>query len=296
MGRTGSVLFNYAQLMRLSNLPTCLANALTGAAIGMQFQALNVTTLVALVVVISSYYCGGMILNDLCDLSYDRLHRSERPLVSGAISCRTAWVVTGVLFIFGTVLLYVVAAHALVVAAILLLFIILYDLLHKKYSASVFLMGGCRALVYMTCAVAVAAPSEATAVLLKSLPFALLLGFYTLSITLVARMENQSQLDYRKWLSIVMLLVLMGILFFVRPTQVLYAVMAGVVLGLWMIRGCRFVFVRPPKIKQSILTWLSGMCLVDVWFLTVLDRPVLAVFAGVCFAITVYGHKQISGT
>ncbi|MCF7957633.1 MAG: UbiA family prenyltransferase [Phycisphaerae bacterium] len=296
MGSTGSVFFNYAQLLRLSNLPTCLANGLTGAAIGMQFEALNVTKLVALVVVISCYYCGGMILNDLCDLSYDRLHRSERPLVSGVISYCAALVVTGVLFISGTAILYVVAAHALVVAALLLLFIILYDLLHKKYSASVVLMGGCRALVYMTCAVAVAAPSEAMAVLLKSLPFAMLLGFYTLSITLVARMENQPRLDYRKWLSVVMPLVLIGVLFFVRPTQVFYAVMAGVVLSLWMIRGCRFVFVRPPKIKLSILTWLSGMCLVDVWFLTVLDRPVLAIFAGVCFVITVYGHKRISGT
>ena len=157
-------------------------------------------------------------------------------------------------------------------------------------------MGSCRALVYMICAVAVADPSQATAALQKSLPFAILIGFYTLSITIVSRMENQTRIDHRKWLSIAMPLVLLGIIFFVRPTQIIYATIAGILLGIWMICGCQSVFTKPPKIKQAVLTWLSGMCLVDVWFLTVLDRPLLAILAGICFVITTYGHKRITGT
>ncbi len=38
-----------------------------------------------------------------------------------------------------------------------------------------------------------------------SLPFAVLIGAYTLIITIVARIENQGWLDWRKWLSVAML-------------------------------------------------------------------------------------------
>lgn len=296
MGSTRRILQNYAQLIRLSNLPTCLTNVLTGAAIGMQFQQPTVAKLAALVIAICCYYSGGMILNDLCDLKYDQSNQPERPIVSGNISFRTALTITGFLFFLATTILYLIAAHALPLAAVLLICIILYDLLHKKFSSSVVLMGSCRALVYMICAVAVAGPSQAIAAMQKSLPFAMIIGFYTLGITVVARMENQTRLDWRKWLSIAMPLVLMGIIFFVWPTQIIYATIAGIVLGVWMICGCRSVFSTPPKIKQAVLTWLSGMCLVDVWFLTVLDRPLLAILAGIGFVVTTYGHRRITGT
>lgn len=296
MGSTRRILQNYAQLMRLSNLPTCLANVLTGAAIGMQFQQPSAAKLAALVIAICCYYSGGMILNDLCDLKYDQSNRPERPIASGSISFRIALTITGVLFFLATTILCLIAAHALPLAAVLLICIILYDLLHKRFSSSVVLMGACRALVYMTCAFAVAGPSQASAAMQKSLPFAMIIGFYTLSITVVARMENQTRLDWRKWLSIAMPVVLMGIIFFIRPPQIIYATIAGILLWIWMIFGCRSVFSTPPKIKQAILIWLSGMCLVDVWFLTVLDRPLLAILAGICFIITTYGHRRITGT
>ena len=296
MGSTRRIVFDYARLLRVSNLPTCVANVLTGAAIGMQFQEVFLAKLAALVVSISCYYCGGMILNDLCDLNYDKLHRPDRPIVTGNVSFRTALTITVFLFVLATAILYIIAAHALILAAALLASIILYDVLHKKISSSVVLMGICRALVYMTCAVAVAEPSQATAAMQKGLPFAIIIGFYTLSITIVARMENQTRLDRRKWLSIAMPPALLGIIFFIRPTQVIYATIAGILLGVWMICGCRFVFARPPKTKQAVLIWLSGMCLADMWFLTVLDRPLLAIFAGMCFIITAYGHKRITGT
>jgi 4-hydroxybenzoate polyprenyltransferase len=290
------MLFNYAQLMRLSNLPTCLANVLTGTAIGMQFQEPSLTKLAALVVSICCYYCGGIILNDLFDREYDRIQRPERPIVTGDISFRTALIVTVVLFTLATVILYVIAAHALPLAAALLACIILYDLLHKKNSLSVIFMGGCRALVYMICAVAVTNPSQSSTALKASLPFAIIIGFYTLSITIVARMENQARLDGRKWLSVAMPLAMMSIIYFVQPTRIIYALFAAILLIIWMVGACRFVFTRPPKIKSAVLIWLSGMCVADIWFLTVLDQPLLATVASLSFVITTFGHKRISGT
>jgi 4-hydroxybenzoate polyprenyltransferase len=296
MAAARNTLSNYAQLMRLSNLPTCVANVLTGAAIGMQFQDASLTKLAILVVSICCYYCGGMILNDLCDLKYDRMHRPQGPIVTGSISFLAALVFSWFLFFLARTIIFFIAEHALIPAAVLLLCIILYDILHKKFSASVVFMGACRALVYITCAIAVAGPSQSSAVLKASLPFAIIIGFYTLSITIVARMENQGRIDWRKWLSVAMPLVLIGVLFFVRPTRTVYAIIAAILLIGWMAYACRFVFTKPPKIKSTVLTWLSGMCLVDVWFLTVLDKPLLAIIALICFIITTYGHKRIPGT
>jgi len=296
MSSAQKTILNYAHLMRLSNVPTCLANALTGVAIGMQFQKPSFLKVGGVVAVICCYYCAGMILNDLCDLKYDKLHRPQRPLISGDISFRNALIITLVLFAFATAIIFFIAELALVPAVALLICIILYDFLHKKFSTSVILMGGARALVYILCAVAIVKPSQAPAALQKSLPFALILGFYTLGITIVARLEDQSRLDQRKWLAIAMPLMLFSIMFFIQPTQALYAVIAAILLGVWMIHACRAVFTNPPKIKQAILTWLSGMCLVDAWFLTTLDRPVLAIVAGLCFIVTIYGHKKVSGT
>lgn len=296
MGSTRRILLNYAQLMRVSNLPTCLANVLTGAAIGMQFQETSLSKIAALAVVISCCYCGGMIYNDLCDLKYDRKHRPNRPIVTGSVSARAALIFAWFLFFLATLIIYFIAEHAFTLTAVLVLCILLYDILHKKFSASVVFMGGSRALVYITCAVAVAEPSQSFDAFKASLPFAILIGFYTISITIVARLEDQTRLDWRKWLSAAMVLVLPGIIFFVRPTQSIYAIIAGVVLIGWMIFACRLVFAEPPKIKSAVLTWLSGMCLVDVWFLTVLDKPLFAIVALICFFITAFGHRRISGT
>lgn len=296
MGSARRMLLDYAKLMRVSNLPTCLANVLTGAAIGMQFQQPSILKLAALVVAISCYYCGGMIFNDICDLKYDSTHRPQRPIVTGSVSVRAALIFTLFLFFLARSIMFCIAEHAFVPSTILVLSIILYDILHKKFSSSVVLMGACRALVYITCAIAVAGPTQAEAALKASLPFAILLGFYTLSITAVARLEDQSRLDIRKWLSIAMPVALFAILFFVRPSRPVYAVVAAIGLAYWMFTACRFVFAKPPKIKHAVLTWLSGMCLVDAWFLTVLDQPMLAIIAGICFIVTVYGHKRISGT
>jgi hypothetical protein len=157
-------------------------------------------------------------------------------------------------------------------------------------------MGACRSMVYVICAVAVAEPSQSAAAIKVSLPFAIIIGFYILSITIVARMENRSIVDWRKWLSIAMPLALFAILFFQRPTHVRPASMAVVALAACMFTACWFVFIKPPLIKLAVLTWLSGICIVDAWFLTVLDQPMLAIIPGICSIITMYGYKRISGT
>jgi len=297
MAATRKTLSNYAQLMRISNLPTCLANVLTGTAIGMQFGQATFAKVAALTIAVCCYYCGGMILNDLCDLKYDSKYRQNRPIASGAISVGFALAITIVLFFSATFIVTAIAQHALLYACALLACIILYDILHKKFPVSIVFMGGCRAMVYITVAVAVAEPSESAAAIKMCLPFAIILALYTIGITVIARMENQERLDWRKWLSIAIPLSVFGILFFVRPSVPFNTVLACIIFVFWMYLACLHIFTKPPRIKYAVLAWLSGMCLVDMWFLSVLlDNPTFATIAFVCFIITIEGHKQISGT
>jgi hypothetical protein len=71
---------------------------------------------------------------------------------------------------------------------------------------------------------------------------------------------------------------------------------AGLLLILWLGRAARAVLVTPPNTRAAIQLWISGMCLVDTFFLTLFQQPAAALAALLCFALTVYSHRHISGT
>src|SRR5262245_25196238 len=74
----------YLALGRVSNLPTVWTNALAGMALA--GALVSVGTAVALGLVLTLFYVGGMFLNDAFDREIDRVERPERPIPSGRIS------------------------------------------------------------------------------------------------------------------------------------------------------------------------------------------------------------------
>ena len=82
----------YAELARISNLPTCLSNVLVGCAIGAAAgrAVLGVGTVAGLAVGIALLYIAGMALNGAADIEVDRAERPQRPIPSGRISLRAA--------------------------------------------------------------------------------------------------------------------------------------------------------------------------------------------------------------
>src|SRR3989442_723734 len=83
-----SLLRTLLVLGRVSNLPTIWSNCLAGWWLG---GAENSEQLPFLFAGTTFLYLGGMFLNDAFDVEFDRLHRAERPIPSGAIRLRTAW-------------------------------------------------------------------------------------------------------------------------------------------------------------------------------------------------------------
>ena len=173
-------------LARISNLPTAWTNVTAAWLIA--GGALLDARLGWLLLAGSLLYTGGMIMNDAADVEFDREHRKERPIPSGQVSLRSAWVVSIVMLLTGATIAAVTGANPKF-TAFLVGGIVLYDLCHKQWAGSVIIMGACRVLLYLMAASAVA-PFDAAGLML-ALPFAVALGCYIVGISLAARLERQ---------------------------------------------------------------------------------------------------------
>ena len=174
----------WLEITRASNLPTVLGGALVTltAVESMRWQFfVNAMSgawspLITLTGAIALFYMAGFILNDVFDRTIDREERPGRPIPSGRIAAQTAVKVAVVMVTAG--LLLVADADQLLgtgdlprgiptglaAAVLLVILIVLYNRSHLTSSWTVFLMGGCRAMVYVTCLLAAAESTSTLAV------------------------------------------------------------------------------------------------------------------------------------
>ena len=81
-------------LGRVSNLATVWSNCLCGWLLGIGYtgrEQVDWWVFLMLALGASGLYLGGMFLNDACDAWWDREHRPERPIPTGAIREKTVW-------------------------------------------------------------------------------------------------------------------------------------------------------------------------------------------------------------
>lgn len=286
----------YAALTRISNLPTCWTNVLTGCAIGSAgaCEPVAILPVIILSVIISLFYMAGMALNDLVDVKIDREQRPDRPIASGRISPRAALILIVILFAAAFVLLLVYYRHCMYLAMLLTAMIVLYDITHKRFWYSIVFMAWCRALIYIISACAVSGAGTrafSTDIVIASA----ILGLYIAFITLIGRSENIEQLDKRRWLSIAIMLLVPAAFALSLPATV-YPCIIALVLLIILSRAALLAFAEPPQIKQAVLTWLACICLLDCLLLAVLATPVPAAIAALCFVVVTLSHRKIGGT
>ena len=87
-----SMLNDWLRLMRISNLPTCVTNVMTGCAIGIiSLPAddpgpwIDPARFVLVLVGVFGFYLGGMMLNDVVDATRDLKDSPHRPIPAGRI-------------------------------------------------------------------------------------------------------------------------------------------------------------------------------------------------------------------
>jgi hypothetical protein len=242
-------------LGRVSNLPTVWSNCLAGWWLG---GGGNFWKLPFLFLGASALYTGGMFLNDAFDAEFDRQRRPERPVPTGKISLQLVWRGGFGLLAAGILLLLFCGKIAAVAAIILALFILLYDAAHKLITASPWLMGACRFWVYV---IAGAAGADG----LNGLPIfcGAALALYVVGLSYVARRESyRAPIPYWALLSLAAPIVLAMAMnsggFRLR------AVWIALVLGLWLARCARPVFLGGDvNVGRLVSNLLAGIVFVD---------------------------------
>ncbi len=175
----------FFNLCRISNLPTVWTNVL--AAIVISGGEFSWSSFLVLSLSMSLLYSGGMCLNDICDADIDRIKKPFRPIPSGRVSIKNAYIFTIALFVIALALLLIVPyKRSFYTGFFLLALIIIYDVFHKAQPLSVILMAACRMMVFMVSAIASTGTAGFFTAIAGSLQFV-----YTMIISIAARCENK---------------------------------------------------------------------------------------------------------
>ncbi|MBC7771959.1 MAG: UbiA family prenyltransferase [Pyrinomonadaceae bacterium] len=196
----------WLQLLRVSNTPTVLSNALSGCAIGAMGAAATDYPWQALCVVAPSLiliYVAGMAINDALDVETDRKERPHRPIPSGRVSRNAAFTFAILASLAALGLLASASLAACLAGAALVACAGLYNVVHGMHPASVVLMGGCRGLSLVTGAAAVGWPPRWEWLA----PAAAFLWLYVIALSIVARGEARGVAGDRRRVRIVVSMV-----------------------------------------------------------------------------------------
>ena len=195
-------------------------------------------------------YAAGLIQNDLAHLPEDARKRPERPLPSGRVDGRSAWIalvilVMAAMWIAGQIG-YAAASHLAFGLVVLITF-------YNYITSRVRLMGPisvglCRAVSVLLGA-SVAAGWDG---LIGPVPFAAMtIGLYVVAVTIIAMRETQTTVvGVRRWLPSVALVV--GYPFVIFALMVSEYLVEEVFLT---VRGFVATFLWPVVVAYALMTW-----------------------------------------
>lgn len=275
-------------LGRVSNLPTVWSNCLAGWLLGggglwrdFAFVCLGGSLL----------YVAGMFLNDAFDADYDRQHRPERPVPSGAISVRAVWGGGAALLGLGLASFGAVGNSALWVALVLALAIVVYDAVHKMVAFAPVLIAFCRLLLVM----ASAAPTRQgpTGLVLWS---ALVLACYVVGLSFLARKEGWAAWSLRYWPCVFLAAPLVLAMIVNRGPWALRGVLLTVMVGMWILLCLRHAYWTPQRhVGRSVSGLLAGIVLVDWLAVGGGSIGLNVLFAGL-FGLTLLSQRFVPAT
>ncbi len=242
-------------LGRVSNLPTVWSNCLAGWWLG---GGENFANLPWLFFGVSALYLGGMYLNDAFDVDFDRQHRPERPIPSGAISLPVVWGWGLAWLGLGVLSLILIGKTTGALALVLILCIIIYDATHKVITASPWLMGACRFWIYV-----IAGSTASWGVNGWPIWCGIALALYVAGLSHMARLES-SRARVPRWpLALLVAPVLLALLMDAGQNRV-PALLLSLILVLWIARCVRPMFQGSQvNVGRIVSGLLAGIVFVD---------------------------------
>lgn len=272
-------------LARASNLPTVWSNVLCAALLADRFTLAELgLTLPAATLL----YTGGMYLNDAFDAAFDRRHRPERPIPSGAVSERLVWTLGLAMLTAGLGLFLLLGKLAGVFAALLTAAILVYDAVHKAVAFAPVLMALCRYLLFVAAA-AVAGPPGG-----HVLWTATALGGYVVGLSYVARRESAG--GALAWWPLLPLAAPTVLALLTNPPGDFRHLLAPLALHLmWTVRALSQLWRAEPHPGRCVAALLAGLPLVDLLALAPDPWPYGAVFLGL-FGLSLASQRYVPAT
>jgi hypothetical protein len=243
------------RLGRVSNLPTVWTNVIAGATIAN--TAANIIDVALVGLAMTTFYMGGMYLNDFFDRDIDARERPGRPIHAGDISAGAVSAIGFILLAVGVVLLVRFGLLTVIWGLALAGAIVLYDAWHKGNVFAPVIMGLCRAFVYLVTGAAVS--GEISIALIAG---AVALAAHVIGLTYAAKQENLNQVG-RLW----PLAILAGPLLFAFP-----GLSTGwlVAIGCLLLCAADIAAVRllaqraaPDAVSRAVSMLIAAICLVD---------------------------------
>ncbi len=243
-------------LGRVSNLPTVWSNCLAGWLLGGGGSAPRFGLLC---LGASCLYLGGMFLNDAFDAEFDRQHRQERPIPSGAISPSKVWGWGLGWLAAGLLLLSLLGTTAMVLGFVLVACIVAYDAVHKAITLSPLLMALCRLLLYLVAAAA--ARRGVTGLAIWS---GVALAAYVVGLSFLARKEStRDRIDYWPCWLLATPIVLAWIVN--AGEYKMRALVFALALVTWTVHCLHDTYWgATPSVGRTVSGLLAGICLVDL--------------------------------
>lgn len=284
----------YLRLGRVSNLPTIGSNVLAGTALA---GGAAPGQILLLAVACSLLYIGGMYLNDAFDREFDARERPERPIPSGRVSAARGFTLGFALLAAGV--LAVAAASfgregaggwpGVASAAILAAVITGYDAWHKANPFAPVVMGVCRALVYITAALAVSGRAGGAV-----WGGAAVLLLYVVGLSYLAKQENLAQVK-NGW----PLIALAAPFLYALPAFPGNPMFVFLYLGFlgWVVYTVVLLKRREPlKIRRAVVGLIAGISLLDALLIAATGASAPAMLAAFGFVLTLLLQRWAPGT
>jgi 4-hydroxybenzoate polyprenyltransferase len=273
-------------LGRVSNLPTVWSNCLCGWLLA---GGGSWGRLLLLCFATSLLYIGGMYLNDAFDASFDRQHRRQRPIPSGAISEPFVWIAGLSLLGVGTLPLLFLGLDTALLTVLLVAAILLYDAVHKAVEFSPIIMAVCRFFLLL-----VAASAAEDGVTGLALWTAIALAGWIVGLSYVARRESILG-PLAIWPLIALALpIVLAFLVNNGPFRLRGLLVSALVLT-WAALCLRHTFTSIQRnLGRTVSGLLAGICLVDL-LAAPADFPSTLAFVG-CFGAALLLQRFIPAT
>lgn len=291
-------------LGRVSNLPTVWSNCLAGWFLGwghFDFNTLRMPGFALLILAATLFYIAGMLLNDAVDVDWDRTHRPERPIPSGAIELRTVWWLGIGGLAIGMGITGSLGKTTAILGVLLMNCILIYNFIHKRTAWSVLIMGACRSLLVLLAGAMAHAQSG------RQLPFlmceeagavtwaAAAVGIYVVGLSCMARAESKpAAVDW--WPVLLMLSPVIPAILVNDGKLRSNAALLCAVLTLWVFRNLRFAFtINPRQVGRAVGGWLAGIVWVDMLAVAAAPREAGILFLAL-FCLALLLQKKVPAT